>query len=204
LSDLKQSHLIDHSGKITIGCHDIANVNESVLRVTEVKKATRTRDYVCLLVFHARYSQTDIWWHQLLRPGRVPQIVESYKREWCPPEIQHNNMKLLYEKLLRMEQPNLSPDALPELMGAWSKVIVPTRVHDHAQTYELEIGDVVYLDYVTPDEYQVKRLTNVIEQLGDVVGPPGWQYVWHKGCPCEMVVRDGVTRCVSDHEQFPL
>ena len=65
-------------------------------------------------------------------------------------------MKLLYEKLCRMDPSNPNPDELPELMQAWSKVIVPTRVLDHARIYELEIGGVVY---VTPDEYQIKRLT---------------------------------------------
>jgi hypothetical protein len=105
-------------------------------------------------------------------------------------------MKLLYEKLSRMGEMNPNRDELSALIQAWSKVIVPTRVLDHTQVYELEIGDIVYLDHVTPDEYQVKKLTNVIDQLGDVLGPPGWQHTWHH-CPCEKVVSDGVTRYVS-------
>lgn len=168
------SLLLDQSGKITIGCHDIGDVNKFITRATEVKKATRTRDY-------------------FLYPGRVPKIVESHQRKWCSPEIQHQDLKLLYEKLLRMGEMNPNRDELSALIQAWSKVIVPTRVVDHTQTYELEIGDIVYLDYVTPDEYQVRRLTSVIDQLGDVFEPPEWQQTWNQ-CPCKEVARDDITR----------
>jgi hypothetical protein len=110
-------------------------------------------------------------------------------------------MKLLYEKLSRMGEMNPNRYELSALIQAWSKVIVPTRVLDHTQVYELEIGDIVYLDHVTPDEYQVKKLTNVIDQLGDVLGPPRWQHTWHH-CPCEKVVSDGVTRYVSEQSHL--
>jgi hypothetical protein len=169
-----RSLLINQEGRITIGCHDISEVNESIVRDTEVKKATRTRDY-------------------LLRPGFVPKIVESHKRKWCSPEIQYHDMKLLYDKLVKMDKPNPDRDELSALMHAWSKVVVPTCILDHAQAYEVEIGDIIYLDYVTTDEYQIKRLTNVIDQLGGVLEPPEWQHTWYH-CPREKVVSDGVTR----------
>jgi len=123
--------------------------------------------------------------------------VESHKRKWCSPEIQYHDMKLLYDKLVKMDKPNPNRDELSALMHAWSKVVVPTCILDHAQAYEVEIGDIIYLDYVTTDEYQIKRLTNVIDQLGGVLEPPEWQHTWYH-CPREKVVSDGVTRCVSE------
>ena len=96
-----------------------------------------------------------------------------------------------------MDKTNLNRDELSTLVQAFSKVVVPSRVLDHAQAYELEIGDIVYLDYVSPDEYKIKKLANVIDQLGAVLELPEWKYSWHHG-PCKIVAQDGVTRRVSE------
>jgi hypothetical protein len=106
-------------------------------------------------------------------------------------------MKLLYENLLNMDKMDLNREHLSAMMQALSKLIVPARILDHSQVYELEIGDVVYLDYVALDEYQVKRLTNVIDQLGDEPEHPEWKHIWHHN-PCKTAESDGITRCVSE------
>jgi hypothetical protein len=106
-------------------------------------------------------------------------------------------MKLLYDNLLRTDQTDLNPADLSTLMQAWSKSIVPARVIDHFQTYELEIGDIVYLHYVSPDKYQIKRLSNVIDQLGEVPEHPEWKHTWHH-CPRRIAISGGVTRYILE------
>lgn len=102
-------------------------------------------------------------------------------------------MKQFYQKILDINKARVDQSNVSALKQAWSKVILPSSIYpENPETCDLKIGDIVFMEFGTPNGHPFRVITNVIDELGDI-HEPGWQHSWHWS-NFERTVSDGIDR----------